>query len=192
MSTQLATDEDFMFFDYLAPFRWQSKADKNKIKVYRELVATGELQIESILENALVECSDGLYTRVCENTHDHSDGGDAKKVSSVFRCNNIKKDHWKNTWNVRKVSGKTGMLRILALSKQTKTFYHFAIPRPAYKHLKTDLEIVLDTSVGYADPKGIPHGKWMVYLVPDFKTLATVSHETQIKKYQQTQKKRRG
>jgi hypothetical protein len=183
MSTKLPTEEDFLFFEYLAPFRWQSPEDRRKIKFYRELVSTGELQIESLLENALVQCSGGVYTRVCENTHDHSDGSDAKKVVSTHRCNDYANDQWTNSWNVQKVAGKIGLLRILAYSKQTRKFHHFAIPRCAYKGLKKNLEIGLDRSTGYREPLGVPGGKWMIYEVPDFNTLAKVTEQTQVEKY---------
>lgn len=177
MSTQLATEEDFLFFDYLAPFRWPKKT-ADQIALYRELVATGEIQIETLLENTLVTASRGRYTRVCEDSHDHSDGSDAKKAVSVFRCNNIDRDQWMNTWRITNLKNKTGLIRALCLSKQTKKFHHFAIPYSAYSGLNA-VEIILDSSSGYREPKGIPKGKWTVYEVPDFVTLATVRHQDQ-------------
>jgi hypothetical protein len=177
MSTRLATEEDFMFFDYLAPYRWPNHAAK-EIALYRELVATGEIQIETLLENALVVASGLRYTRVCEDSHDHSDGSDAKKTVSVFRCNDIHKDRWMNTWRITNIKNKTGLLRVLCLSKQTKKFHHYAIPHSAYSGLSA-VEIMLDNSCGYKEPEGIPKGKWQKYEVADFIALATARHQDQ-------------
>lgn len=179
MSTQLATPEDFAFFDFLAPYRWPN-ASKEKIAIYRELVATGEIQIETLLENALVQTSNGLYTRVAEDHADFTDGSDAKKAVSNFRCNNIWRDLWMNTWRISNTKNKTGMLRVVCYSKQTKKFHFFAIPNHAYKNISF-LEIILDRSSGYREPKGIPQGKWVNkgYEVVDFPTLARIRTEDQ-------------
>jgi hypothetical protein len=177
MSTQLATEEDFKFFDYLATHRWPTKSPE-EIQHYRELVATGEIQIETLLENALVTASNGRYTRVCEDHCDHSDGSDAKKAVSQFRCNDYGRNAWMNSWRITNIKNKTGLLRCLCLSKQTGKFHHFAIPYSAYRGLSL-VEIMLDNSVGYREPKGVPKGKWAVYEVKDFETLARVRHQDQ-------------
>ena len=177
MSTQLATMEDFQFFDYLAPFRWPTKT-KRQIAHYRELVATGEIQIETLLENALCAASDGQYTRVCKDDRDHSDGSDAKKAVSQFRNNDHARDKWLNSWRITNVKNKRGLIRALCLSKQTGRFHHYAIPYEAYKDLSV-IEITLDNSVGYQEPKGIPRGKWQRYEVKDFYELARVRESQQ-------------
>jgi hypothetical protein len=41
------------------------------------------------------------------------------------------------------------------------------------------VEISLDSSVGYREPKGIPHGKWCAFEVKSFERLATVRHQDQ-------------
>lgn len=179
MSTQLVTNEDYLFFDYLAPYRWPGKT-KKQIAAYRELIATGEIQIETVLENALCTASNGAYDRVCEDSFDHSDGSDAKKVVSQFRCNDHRKDHWTNSWKISNIRNKTGLIRALCLSKQTGQFHHYAIPYLAYRDL-TVIELTLDTSRGYREPKGIPNpnSKWQIYEVEDFTKLAQVTHEEQ-------------
>lgn len=172
MSTAQATDEDYKFFDFLAPYRWPNLS-KQRIAHYRELVADGDLQIETMLENALAVAS-GKYKRVAEATHDLDDGSDAKKVVSQFRCNNIDQDKWMNSFRISNTKNKTGLLRILAYSKYQQKFYFFAIPNEAYVNLNI-LEIICDTSSGYREPKGIPKGKWNAYQVDSFKTLSTIT-----------------
>jgi hypothetical protein len=36
------------------------------------------------------------------------------------------------------------------------------------------IDIMLDNSTGWREPKGIPKGKWTRYMVPTFETLATI------------------
>ena len=181
MSTQLATPEDFLYFDLLAPVRWPDKS-KKQIALYRELVHTGEIQIETLLENALCTASNDTYTRVALDHCDHSDGSEAKKAVSQFRNNNVDRDLWMNSCRIANIKNKTGLIRAVILSKQTGNFHFFAIPNVAYKNL-TSVEIILDTSVGYKEPKGIPKGKWCLYEVDSFKELATVTHEEQTYKH---------
>lgn len=177
MSTQLATAEDLLYFDLLSPYRWPN-ATPETIALYRELVLTGDIQIETLLENALCQASDGAYTRVAKDECDCSDGSEAKKAVSQFRNNNREQDRWMNSCSIRNIKNKTGLIRAVILSKQTGEFYYFAVPYRAYKNL-TLIEIVMDTSKGYKDPEGIPKGKWCKYQVNSFKELATVKHQAQ-------------
>jgi hypothetical protein len=177
MSTQLATPEDFHFFDFLAPYRWPDKT-KTEIDLLRELVAYGDIQIETVLENALCMASKGRYTRIAENHADCSDGSDAKKATSNFRNNDILRDTWKNTFPITNLKNKTGLIRALCYSKVTAKFHFFAIPYNAYKGMNR-VEVALDDSVGYKEPKGIPKGKWCKYEVESFEALATVRHQDQ-------------
>ena len=173
MSTALATLEDFKFFDFLAPYRRPDKS-KKQIQAYRELVADGDLQIETVLENALVKASGGKYTRVAEIVRDFCDGGDAKKSSSQFRNNDIGRDHWMNSFAITNLKNKTGVIRALCYSKQQDKFYFFAIPYKAYKGMNR-IDIILDNSTGYRDPVGIPKGKWTRYQVESFERLARIT-----------------
>lgn len=180
MSTTLTTPEDYKFFDYLAPHRWPT-LNKEQIQLYRELVATGELQIETILENTLTILSNGQYTRVCENSHDFSDYSDSKKSTSILRRNNTKTDHYMNSCRISGIKNKIGLLRILAYSKQQDKFYHYAIPHNAYKNINT-VDIIMDSFTGKDNMvKGIPKGKWTKYEVPNLYILATITHEQQTK-----------
>jgi hypothetical protein len=132
VSTQLATPEDFQFFDFLAHHRWPNELPY-KIKLYRELVAHGEIQIETVLENALCVASRGRYNRIAKDHADCSDGSDAKKVVSNFRNNSIKKDTWLNSFAISNLKNKRGLIRSMCLSKQTGKFHFFAIPYNAYE-----------------------------------------------------------
>jgi hypothetical protein len=172
MSTALATAEDFKFFDFLAPYRWPHKT-KKQIALYRELVADGDLQIETVLENALVQACRGAYTRVAEMGRDFCDGGDAKKAVSNFRNNDHVRDHWTNSFAITNLKNKTGVIRAVCYSKEQDKFYFFAIPYKAYKGMAR-VDILLDNSVGYREPKGIPKGKWTRYMVPTFEILTTI------------------
>jgi len=173
MSTVQVTPEDYKFFDFLAPHRWPD-IEEPTLKAYRDLVTTGEIQIETLLENALVAASQGLYQRVATNYQDFTDGSDAKKSISQFRNNDHVRDCWMNAAPVRNISTKTGLLRVLVYSKVPDKFYFFAIPPVAYKNISI-IEIIMDTSVGYKDPVGIPRGKWTKCMVEDFTELATIS-----------------
>lgn len=177
MSTQLATPEDFKFFDFLAPYRWPDQ-NPTKIALYRQLVASGEIQIETLLENALVVASQGKYTRIAEDHADCSDGSDAKKSVSQFRNNDRARDAWMNTFAITNLKNKTGLIRALCYSRVTDRFHFFAIPYSAYQGLSR-VEIILDTSSGYREPKGIPKGKWTAFEVESFEKLSTVRHQDQ-------------
>ena len=175
MSTALATPEDYKFFDFLAPYRWPTKSKKQTL-AYRELVADGDLQIETVLENALVQACAGLYTRVAEIARDHSDGGDAKKSVSQFRNNNKAKDHWMNSFAITNLKNKTGIIRALCYSREQDKFYFFAIPYKAYKGMNR-VDIMLDNSTGYREPLGIPKGKWAQYQVESFEQLSQITEK---------------
>ncbi len=173
MSTSLATAEDYKFFDFLAPYRWPTKS-KKQIQSYRELVADGDLQIETILENALVQACHGAYTRVAETVRDFCDGGDAKKSISQFRNNDVARDHWMNSFAITNLKNKTGVIRAVCYSKEQDKFYFFAIPYKAYKGMAR-VDIMLDNSTGWRKPNGIPKGKWTRYMIPTFEQLATIT-----------------
>jgi hypothetical protein len=179
MSTGIATEADFAFFDELAPYRWPDKT-KEQQEVYRELVETGEIQIETLLENTLAITSNGLYKRVCKNEYDFSDGSDAKKAVSQARINYKLKGSFRNDFKISKVGNKTGMIRAMCYSTMQKKFYYFAIPHSEYHNLN-DINITLDSidiySTNEKAAQGIPQGKWAKFMVPDFKTLATIKDD---------------
>jgi hypothetical protein len=176
MSTRIATEADFAFFDELALHRWPDKT-KEQRDVYRELVETGEIQIETLLENTLAIQSEGMYERVCKNEYDFSDGSDAKKSVSQPRTNYKLRGSFRNDFKISKVGNKIGMIRAMCYSTMQKKFYYFAIPRSEYQELN-DINITLDSidiySINEKAAQGVPQGKWAKFMVPDFKTLAII------------------
>ena len=175
MSSKQTTPEDYKFFDFLAPYRWPNKT-KEQIQVYRELVETGDLDIPTLLENALAISSKDLYVRISENYRDFNDNGDSKKVVSCFRNNNIREDRWMNSFAISGLGNKIGLIRAVCYSIYQDKFYFFAIPHRAYAGYPK-VEITLDTSVGYREPQGIPQGKWTRYQLNSFEELATITTE---------------
>jgi hypothetical protein len=175
MSTKNVTPEDYKFFDLLAPYTWP-KYTKKEIALLREQVEHGMIHIETMLENALARASKGLFERSSENGRDGTDGSDAKKACSAFRNNSIKLDHWLNTFSITNLKNKKGVIRAVCYSKQQDRFYFFAFPYKSYQG-KNKIEIVLDNSVGYKEPQGIPKGKWSVYQVHSFEELATITNK---------------
>jgi len=173
MSTKQVTNEDRKFFEFLAPWRWPNHSPI-ELTVYRELVETGELQIESVLENALALNSNGTYQRISEIGRDGTDNSDAKKATSQFRNNNIAKNQWMNSFKITGLKNKIGLIRALCYSREQENFYFFAIPYKAYQGM-AEVEIILDQSTGYVEPKGIPQGKWARYQVDNFKILSTIT-----------------
>jgi hypothetical protein len=173
MSYALVTPEDYKFFDFLAPYVWP-RYTKEQIKLLRKQVEHGIIQIETMLENALANRSKKSYTRIAEAYRDFCDNSDSKKAVSCFRNNNIARDTWMNTFTVSGLKNKIGLIRAVCYSREQDEFYFFAIPHKAYKGKKM-VEIILDNSVGYRDPIGIPKGKWTRYQLDTFDQLATIT-----------------
>jgi hypothetical protein len=173
MSYTTVTPEDYKFFDFLAPKLWPNYT-KSQIKLLRQQVEHGIIQIETMLENALAKCSKNSYKRIAEAYRDFCDDSDAKKVTSSFRNNNIVLDQWTNSFAVSGLKNKIGLIRAVCYSKEQDKFYFFAIPHKAYKGMNR-IDIILDTSYGYRKPQGIPKGKWIRYKVDNFNVLATIT-----------------
>lgn len=170
----MVTPEDYKFFDFLSKYRWPNKTAL-QIAEYRELVEHGDIQIETLFENALVQASKGAYTRVAEHGRDFCDNSDAKKAVSQYRNNDVAKGRWTNSISIRDIKNKIGLLRIMCYSKEQDKFYFFAIPCTAYAGLSV-VEISLDRFSGYKGiPLGIPNGKWTAYQVDSFERLATIT-----------------
>jgi hypothetical protein len=173
MSTVMVTAEDYKFFDLLAPYAFKGQPTEY-INFARSLVEQGIIHIETLLENALACNSNGQYSRIAEHGRDFTDNSDAKKAVSVFRCNNLRKDCWMNTFTISDVKNKVGLIRAVCYSKQQDRFYFYAIPNSAYQGLRA-VEVILDTSVGYRAPQGIPCGKWTKYQLDSFDQLCTIT-----------------
>jgi hypothetical protein len=179
MATNAITlNVDYRFFDELALYRWPEKSAA-EIAVYRDLVDTGEIQIESVLENAIAVV--GGLQRVAGHGYDFCDKSDAKKTTSVARNNNAERGQWAHSMPVRRVCAKIGGLRIMGYNSITDQFHYFCIPNYAFSHLlkaSSVLEIVIERYTNYAGNQtftGIPgrHQKWWSFEVPSFHAMAT-------------------
>ena len=174
MSYAMVTTEDYKFFDFLAPYVWPTYT-KKEIALLRKQVEVGIIQIETMLENALASNST-KYQRIAEAYRDFTDNSDAKKSISQFRNNDIAKDCWTNSFAISGLSNKIGLIRAVCYSKEQDNFYFFAIPYIAYKGMAR-VDVSLDNSIGYKEPKGIPKGKWTKCQVDSFETLATITEK---------------
>jgi len=173
MSYTTVTPEDYKFFDFLAPKLWPDYTSE-QIKLLRDQVEHGIIQIETMLENALVKRSKKSYKRIAEAYRDFCDDSDSKKSVSQFRNNDIIRDCWTNSFAISGLKNKIGLIRAVCYSKEQDKFYFFAIPHKAYKGMAR-VDVSLDNSVGYKEPQGIPKGKWTRYQVANFDVLATIT-----------------
>lgn len=178
MSTMEVTPEDYAFFDLLYPYVFPNISEECLIFA-RNCVSNGIIQIETLLENALANCSNGLYHKEATAYRDFSDNSDAKKFVSQFRNNNKKRGEWTNSFVIRGLGNKVGMIRGVGYSKIAKQFFFFGIPHEAYVGLD-QIEITLDRfynhhgSIMELSPLGIPKGKWSKYQVSSFEELANI------------------
>lgn len=168
----MVTEEDIAFFDFLYPLRWPS-ASISEIELYRNLVMSCELQIETVYENTLALLSDGQYTRSAGVGQDFCDGSEAKKAVSQFRS--ISRNQQMNSIKFMGTKNKTGLVRASGYSKHAKSFFHFAFPHSAYSGLQ-NIEVILDRfQEGSSIPVGIPGGKWAKYMVGSIQELAKIT-----------------
>jgi hypothetical protein len=180
LGTRATTPEDHAYFEFLAPLRWPDKP-LNIIEEFRQLMITGDLQIETVLENALVVQSDGLYTREAGIEDFSGTWGDAKKTVTQWRNNDIGRGSWMNSAPICKINTKAYMLRIMCYSKFSKQFYFYAIPNAFYQGI-AKIEITFDqfsNTFTEPTPLGLPKDghKWNDFMVADFKELATVTED---------------
>ena len=179
MATMEVTPEDYAFFNLLYPYVFPNIS--NECLVFaRKCVENGIIQIETLLENALANCANGLYHKESTAYRDFSDNSDAKKFVSQFRNNNKKRGTWTNSFIIRGLGNKIGMIRGVGYSKVAEQFFYFAIPHEAYLGLD-QIEIQLDQFNGHfgdkeeLTPLGFPRGKWSKYQVGSFEELAKKS-----------------
>jgi len=175
MATKLSTlKEDRLFFEEL-----YDKAHPNTLLEHKEharqLTEVGEIQIETMLENAIANVN-GNIKRISVDGKDFDDGSDAKKT--VSRTHSYGKAHGINISNVHT---KIGTLRVMALNKITTKFLYFAIPHEAYKHITSstnNIEIPIDMETGelitdYENRRGKnPKVIWAEYQVGSFEEMA--------------------
>ena len=178
MATKDCTvDVDLKFFELLYPLRYPNKS-KEHYSQCRKMVLCGEMQIETLYENTIVNLNPGIEKDSTDG-RDFSDGSDAKKVTSSFRNNRLNYGEWTNSFQVRNVGNKLGGLRVLAYNVYLEDFEYYVIPPHAYSHLSSKtVEIPIERYRGYYDCKPNAQGqhqgysKWYNYQVEDIYELA--------------------
>ena len=149
---------------------------KEKQKVLLELVEEGIVQRDRIVELAMAKV--GGYDITSIDGQDFSDGSDAKSTTSTARNNDKKRGSWTNSFEVRKVATKVGALRVIGYNKILDKFHYFYIPHHAYKHLKSNLTITIESYTVHAGEPvftGIPdtNKKFWEYECATFEEMAT-------------------
>lgn len=170
-TTDNAIPYDIKFINKLAPYLGLSKTE---IKHLKKFVSMGIIQRDRVVEMAIANT--GGHNVVSIHGQDLGDGSEVKSVVSVARNNNISRGAWMNTFPVKRISTKTGPLRIMAYNKILDDFHYFFIPHNAYKHLNGVLEICIEQyTVRDGEPTftGIPtpNRKWWDYECKTFEEM---------------------
>ena len=173
---------DIKFIKKLSPYLGLSRTE---IKHLNNFVSKGIIQRDRVVEMAIANV--GGHDVVSIHGQDFCDGSDAKSVVSVARNNDISRGTWMNTFPVRRISSKTGSLRIVAYNKILDDFHYFFIPHDAYKHLTDVLEICIEQyTVRDGEPTftGIPdlNRKWWDYECKTFEEMCNKKSKKKSKK----------
>jgi len=170
-------DEDLLFYEELKHYVYGKRLTDKIDNHNRWEIKKGIKQIETMFEYAIAKTAGIKHTPIVGM--DFADGSDAKKVTSSFRNNNIKKGSWKNTYTIHGIRNKKGILRVMGYNRVLASFDYFAIPYDAYSHLKGEsLEIMMDSFSGHFDrdtppvPRGIVKGKFLEFKVDSFEEMA--------------------
>tara|TARA_E500000331_G_scaffold60438_5_gene55010 strand:+ start:25926 stop:26510 length:585 start_codon:yes stop_codon:yes gene_type:complete len=166
-TTDLQIKDDKYYFDYLWKFAHPDASRQKKKWVYEEMLLTGEIQIETMLENAIEKV--GGPKKNSKHGMDFEDGSDAKKC--CVRTRNHEKEYGAS---VKGIESKVGDLRVLVFERKQEKFYHLLIPYDAYRGMKY-LEIPFNL---HGEPRRVTQrGKswpWL-YEVSSFEEMATGS-----------------
>jgi hypothetical protein len=188
MATSLDNiDEDLLFYKELVKYAYTDMPKVVDDYIIKNMITSGVVQIETLFEHAI--SIEGNLERKPTLGMDFADGSDAKKVTSSFRNNDTKRGSWTNSYSIRGIKNKKGILRVMGFNRiksiiQNETvFDYYAIPYEAYSHLNYDsLDITLDRVSGYFDrsnpPKAGVHlygnhtGKFLKFKVNTFTEMA--------------------
>jgi hypothetical protein len=170
-TTDNAIQYDIKFVEHMAPYL---ELSRTQLKHLKDFVSIGLIQRDRVVELAISKVSG--YSIVSIEGQDFCDGSDAKSVVSQSRNNDKKKGRWMNTFAIRRIRSKTGSLRIVAYNKLLDKFHYFFIPRSAYQHLKSVLEICIESYTSYnQEPTftGVPDvsQKWWSYECETFEEM---------------------
>jgi hypothetical protein len=152
--------DDSKFFDLLFPLAHPDMSVSEIAWVREDLLLTGEIQIETVIENAVEKV--GGPKKTSEAYMDHEDKSDTKK--SCVRTRARGKEY---SGPVSNIVTKVGTLRVTMYERKRDRFYFFVIPRRYYSGI-TYLEIPFTLS-------GIPkrNNHWWNHEVKDFQEVAT-------------------
>lgn len=120
----------------------------------RNMAWNGDIQAETLIETAMSKA--GGLVRESVDGRDFTDGSDAKKVVSQYRVVmdwNKGSEREQNSYAIRGIKNKTGMIRIVAYNKIRNKVEFFAIPYRAYKG-KSAIEIALCPHTGVVSYMG--------------------------------------
>ncbi len=186
------TDEfvkyDIRFFEEFAPYL-MSDYTKTELKGVRRAVEQGLIQRERLVELAISAVS-GVHMDSTAG-RDLADGTDVKTVTSSYKNNNLKKGTWTHSYPIRRVSSKTGALRVVAYNNFLDKFYYFLIPFGAYRHINHTLEIVAERFQDNRFIKNMPpftgiprrHLQWWQYECKSFEEMClTTPNKVRVRK----------
>jgi len=173
-TTDNAVQYDVKMVENMLPHLNLSKTENATLIKFTKL---GIVQRETVAELAMTKL--GNFDGDSREGRDFSDGTDAKTVTSNARNNNKKLGQWTNSFEIRKVSTKTGDLRVVAYNKILDKFHYFYIPNHAFAHLKNVLTIVIESytcHIGEPNFTGIPNRnkKFWEYEVESFEELCSM------------------
>lgn len=165
LKNQLLEDEHFRNFSHHIP-----GIENCCMKTIEYLLSIGIIQVSTAFEHALANA--GGYSVVSEDSHDLSNGDDAK-LSTARTCNKGRSYRAP----ISNVKGKTGFLRSQVFERKQKKFYYFVIPYSAYKNIpKTsniEIPFELDGTPRRQRRGPMKYDNMWDYEVPDFVALAT-------------------
>ena len=170
------TDEyvkyDIRFFEEYIHRLDFNEADMNGLRKAAEM---GLTQRDRLVELAISKT--GKIPMDSTVGQDLADTTDVKTVVSNIRNNDTYRGCWTHSFPVRKIANKNGPLRVVAYNTILDKFHYFFIPKEAYSHCSSNVEIVVERFSGICD--GVPtftgnpkkHRKWWQYEVPSFEEM---------------------
>lgn len=165
---------DFKFFDLLAEYRFPD-LDPEIIQHYRTAVEFGDIDISTMLENAMANCANYKRDSTIGRDFDDASLSDSKRATAFEHgsrktVNGVKKNTTYDA-TISSLHAKVGAIRACVYEPLHDKFYFFVIPHDAYKGLKN---IYIPFGTRYSDSYGYPmrNNKWWKYEVPSFYELA--------------------
>lgn len=157
--------DDEKFFENLFPILHKNVSDEIYQFVKNNMLLTGEVQIETMLENA-IEFVGGPKKKSGVGL-DFEDNSDAKKSCVRTRAKGTAYDG-----SVTGVKNKIGALRVMMYERKTDKFYYFVIPNEAFSgYTYVEVPFELDGTPKRKNRRG--ENKWWKFEVSSFEEMAT-------------------